>query len=139
MQSLVDDGKIKARTKWKDIYPLVKEDERYLKVLGNPGSNPLEMFWDAVDIMDQKLDAKLVVVDVAIENYERSKVPDKDGDVPMEDGAAPPNPRFSVEVDTTHEQFTSYLKGIQDEKLDALSAKDLAEIFRAVSASFRSR
>ena len=39
---------IKARCKWKDVYPLFQDDERYLKLLGEPGSNPiwtLLTFW----------------------------------------------------------------------------------------------
>lgn len=28
-------------------------------MLGNPGSNPLEMFWDVVDELDQALDIKI--------------------------------------------------------------------------------
>ncbi|EEB90287.1 hypothetical protein MPER_11522, partial [Moniliophthora perniciosa FA553] len=36
LQGLVNSGKIKARTKWKEIYPLFKDDERYINMLGNP-------------------------------------------------------------------------------------------------------
>jgi pre-mRNA-processing factor 40 len=37
-----------------------------LKLLGNPGSNPLELFWDVVDGLDQKLDAKVEEVQAAL-------------------------------------------------------------------------
>ncbi|KAG8953364.1 hypothetical protein FRC03_011795 [Tulasnella sp. 419] len=58
LSSLQEQGHIKARTKWKAIYPLLAKDPRYLNLLGNPGSNPLELFWDVVDKLDQELDVK---------------------------------------------------------------------------------
>ena len=53
---MLDAGKIKARTKWKEVYPHFSKDERYLTLLGTPGSNPLELFWDVVDILDEALE-----------------------------------------------------------------------------------
>ncbi len=66
LQELVGAGEIKARTKWKEVYPLFKDDARYLDLLGYPGSNALELFWDVVDVFDQKLDRKIGVVEDAI-------------------------------------------------------------------------
>ena len=66
---MIESGNIKARTKWKQVYSLFRDDQRYLNMLGNPGSNPLELFWDAVDTLDQKLDAKLTVVEDAIKRH----------------------------------------------------------------------
>ncbi|KAE9399919.1 hypothetical protein BT96DRAFT_957117 [Gymnopus androsaceus JB14] len=68
LQSLVASGDIKARTKWKEVYPKFKDDDRYTNMLGNPGSNQLELFWDVVDALDQKLDAKIAVVTNALSN-----------------------------------------------------------------------
>lgn len=39
-------------TKWKDIYPSFKDDERYTNMLGQSGSNPLELFWDDLEKLD---------------------------------------------------------------------------------------
>jgi len=66
LQELVGAGEIKARTKWKEVYPLFKDDARYLDLLGYPGSNALELFWDVVDVFDQKLDRKIGVVEDAM-------------------------------------------------------------------------
>ncbi|KAH8107472.1 hypothetical protein DFH11DRAFT_1748020 [Phellopilus nigrolimitatus] len=66
LRELVDVGRIRAKSKWKDVYPDFGDDERYLGLLGIPGSNPLEPFWDVVDSLDQKLDAKVTVVEEAI-------------------------------------------------------------------------
>ena len=46
-------------TKWKEVYPLYAKDERYINMLGLPGSSPLELFWDSVDELDMELDHKV--------------------------------------------------------------------------------
>ena len=52
------EGKIKAGSKWKDVHPLIEEDERYQNLLGNRGSSPLDLFWDAVEEEDRALRIK---------------------------------------------------------------------------------
>ena len=42
-------GKIRAGTKWMDILPEVNQDPRYVAMLGQPGSTPLDLFWDTVE------------------------------------------------------------------------------------------
>ena len=43
-------GKIKAGTKWSQIFPLLRDDPRYLALVGQAsGSTPQELFWDLVD------------------------------------------------------------------------------------------
>lgn len=48
-------GKIKAGSKWTDVHPLIETDERYLGILGQPGSGPLEFFWDVVEEEERAL------------------------------------------------------------------------------------
>jgi len=48
----VKEGIIIEGTKWKEIIPLFKDDERFLNMLGQSGSNPLELFWDIVDALE---------------------------------------------------------------------------------------
>lgn len=48
-------GKIKAGTKWSSIYPLIESDDRYLSMLGQPGSSPLDLFWDIVEEEERAL------------------------------------------------------------------------------------
>lgn len=63
MKALLDElkaaEKLTSGTKWKEVYPFLKDDERYLSLLGLPGSTPLELFWDAVDQLDQALESKV--------------------------------------------------------------------------------
>jgi pre-mRNA-processing factor 40 len=51
-------GKLKASTKWKDFRELIKDDPRYVAMLGQPGSSPLELFWDMVEDEDRVLRVK---------------------------------------------------------------------------------
>ena len=41
--------KIKANTKWSDIYPYIRSDPRFLHMLGRNGSSCLDLFLDFVD------------------------------------------------------------------------------------------
>jgi pre-mRNA-processing factor 40 len=51
-------GKLKASTKWKDFRELIKDDPRYVAMLGQPGSSPLDLFWDMVEEEDRVLRSK---------------------------------------------------------------------------------
>lgn len=55
-------GTLNAKTSWMQIHPLIKEDPRYLDILGQPGSTPMELFWDLIEDLDEKLyqDRKLI-------------------------------------------------------------------------------
>ncbi|EEP78577.1 conserved hypothetical protein [Uncinocarpus reesii 1704] len=50
-------GKIKAGSKWMDLFPLIQEDIRYKHMLGQPGSTPLDLFWDVVEEEERSLRA----------------------------------------------------------------------------------
>lgn len=54
----VQEGHIKAGSKWQDIHPLITTDERYNAYLGIPGSEPIELFWDIVEEEEHKLRSK---------------------------------------------------------------------------------
>lgn len=55
LKELKSQGKIKAGTKWMNIYPLIREDPRYRGILGHPGSSPLDIFWDMVEEEERSL------------------------------------------------------------------------------------
>ena len=55
LKELRQNGKINAGTKWKTILPLVEKDERYTVMLGNPGSTPMDLFWDIVEEEERAL------------------------------------------------------------------------------------
>ncbi len=55
MDELRQKNVITAKSKWKETYPLIHTDEHYQNMLGQPGSNPLELFWDIVEELDEIL------------------------------------------------------------------------------------
>ncbi|KAH6615283.1 hypothetical protein C7974DRAFT_403615 [Boeremia exigua] len=42
-------GKLRYGTKWKEIHPLIEHEPRYTAMLGQGGSSPLDLFWDALE------------------------------------------------------------------------------------------
>lgn len=48
-------GKIKATSKWGQIFPVVENDERYTAMLGQPGSTPQDLFYDMVEEEERAL------------------------------------------------------------------------------------
>lgn len=55
LKELRSQGKIKAGTKWMNILPLIQDDPRYVAMLGQPGSTPLDLFWDTVEDEERAL------------------------------------------------------------------------------------
>ena len=48
-------GLIKAGTKWSSLLPQVEEDPRYVGMLGQSGSTPLDLFWDMLEEEERAL------------------------------------------------------------------------------------
>ncbi|GBE86371.1 Pre-mRNA-processing protein [Sparassis crispa] len=136
LQSLVDSGKLKARTKWKEVYPLLANDIRYLDMLGKPGSNPIELFWDTVDALDQELDAKLAVAEDAIRRHNKKLEAQASGAEKTEGTDAKKGeravPLFKVVSETTEEEFMAVIKAEADDAVRALKTGELLQIFRTL-------
>ena len=64
------EGNIKAGCKWAQIYPLLADDDRYRAMAGQPGSTPMDLFWDVVEEEERALRGTrndvLDVIDVSI-------------------------------------------------------------------------
>ncbi|CEG69923.1 hypothetical protein CU097_005581 [Rhizopus azygosporus] len=103
MQGLVANHKINVRTMWKDIYPLIKDDSRYLEAVGLPESTPLDMFWDVVDDLDEQL-------------YQQKKL--------VYDALKRAN--FDVTLETS---FDDYLKTLDDTVTSEVNQENLVFIF----------
>lgn len=100
-------------------------------MLGNPGSNPLELFWDAVDTLDQKLDAKLTVVEDAIKRHNERLPSSAD-----QQGEGDTNKGFKVAPNTTKEEFLAVMKANSNEAVQKLRRDDLDEIYKTVRITF---
>jgi len=101
-------------------------------MLGNPGSNPLEMFWDTVDALDQTLDQKIAVVEEAVARYNADQDASEDKAVEKQDEAREVV-RFSVAPETTAEEFLSVVKAAANDATKALSEQDLHDVYKTVS------
>lgn len=55
LRELRDQGKIKAGSKWMQVLPYFEKDPRYDAMLGQPGSTPLDLFWDIVEEEERAL------------------------------------------------------------------------------------
>jgi pre-mRNA-processing factor 40 len=56
---------ITAKSDWMNLYPRLKDDVRYQDMLGQPGSTPLELFWDMVDELGERYyQQKRIVYDI---------------------------------------------------------------------------
>lgn len=49
------EGLINASTKWTALLPHIEQDPRYVNMLGQDGSNPLELFWDMLEEEERAL------------------------------------------------------------------------------------
>ena len=105
---------------------MFKDDERYTNILGTPGSGPLELFWDIVDAMDQKLEGKIEIVEGAVRRYnEKHKLSDG---IDVDGGAV----AFKVGIETTAKAFLDVVKADEDKQVRALADEELSDVFRAV-------
>ncbi|KAI9461420.1 hypothetical protein HD554DRAFT_1504176 [Boletus coccyginus] len=120
LQELINAGKIKARSKWRQVYPTFASDERYLNLLGKPGSNPLELFWDVVDQLDQRLDAKIAAAEECIRRVE---VPN-----------ASPEDAAKVAIVIAQSTLEEFVKRVRrdPESGGKLNEEDLREVFRCL-------
>ncbi|KAL3460699.1 hypothetical protein BJX64DRAFT_262404 [Aspergillus heterothallicus] len=100
-------GVIKAGSKWANIYPAIREDPRYLGILGNSGSSPLDLFWDVLEEEERSLRGpRNDVLDV---------LDDK---------------RFDVTSKTTFEEFNSIV--ITDRRTANIDPEILQVIFQRI-------
>ena len=91
-------------------------------MLGKPGSNPIELFWDVVDDLDQKLDAKILIVEAAIQRHNTKLGSNVEGS----------SQSWSIQPETTEAGFLKVVQENGDEGSTALSPDDLTQIFTTV-------
>ncbi|CAE6542388.1 unnamed protein product [Rhizoctonia solani] len=124
LDELVKAGRIRAKTKWKAVYPLFSEDDRYLNLLGTPGSNPIELFWDVVDQFDQALEEKVARVNRAMDaralKFSASMTEDT-----LRDGI-----RGSREIEGLHDKDISEVYETFKEELNQKAAEELRKTER---------
>jgi pre-mRNA-processing factor 40 len=58
LRDLKRGGKLHARSKWVEIHNLIEDDPRYVAMLGQSGSTPLDLFFDELEVEEDKLRSK---------------------------------------------------------------------------------
>ncbi|KAL4813725.1 hypothetical protein BDW67DRAFT_192730 [Aspergillus spinulosporus] len=107
LNELRSKGVIKAGSKWSKIYPTIREDPRYLGILGNSGSSPLDLFWDVVEEEERSLRGpRNDVLDVLDDN------------------------RFNVTSKTTFEEFNAVVSS--DRRTAKIDPEILQVIFQRI-------
>lgn len=71
LHELRRDGVLTRQSKWKDLYPRIKKDERYENLLGMQGSSPLDLWMDAVDDMQVDVERAAEKVQQALRRGEK--------------------------------------------------------------------
>ncbi|ORX38961.1 hypothetical protein BD324DRAFT_617994 [Kockovaella imperatae] len=87
LQELQTKGQLTRTSKWKNTFRLVKNDERYLALLGPQGSSPLDLWMDAVDDISEEVERAAEKVEKVLEDTNRE-----------------------VKVDTSWEEFEKWVK-----------------------------
>lgn len=114
LQELVATGDLVAGSQWSQIYPLVSRDVRYLSLLGQPGSTPLDLFWDRVDELDVEAEEQMLFLD----------------EVARAKGVV-------VGEETAEDEFVKALEG--DERVDKMGKDAVKKAFERVRPGFRDR
>lgn len=65
-----EQGWIRAGVAWPDVYQRIKDDQRFTSMLGQRGSTPLDLFFDAVDACEQRVEARTAAVTELIKKAE---------------------------------------------------------------------
>lgn len=108
------DGQITAITKWKDLLPLVADDERYHALLTTHGSSPLDLFWDIIDEEERALRPK--------RNFALDVLEDK---------------RYEMTTKTTLDEFSDVMKS--DSRTSAFKDSELCVIYERLMGKIRKR
>lgn len=66
LHELQTEGKLTRLSKWKDLYPAIREDPRYKALLGMQGSSPIDLFMDIVDDLAEETERTVEKVERAI-------------------------------------------------------------------------
>ncbi|KAF8476045.1 hypothetical protein BDZ91DRAFT_689892 [Kalaharituber pfeilii] len=104
LDKLRSEGHIRAGTKWMHIHPLIKDDPRYTNMLGQPGSTPLDLFWDKMEEVDRDIRLK--------KNFLLDVIEEK---------------RFEISHKTTFDEFAAFVR--TDSRTASLDHDTLVVLF----------
>lgn len=71
LHELQDRGDLTRSSQWKHTVPKIKKDERYIALLGMPGSSPLDLWMDMVDDMGEEAERAAEKIEKALAKEEK--------------------------------------------------------------------
>lgn len=71
LKELDHNGELTRTSKFKDTYPKIKNDERYIALLGLSGSSPLELWMDAVDDIGEEVERAAEKINNALSKVDK--------------------------------------------------------------------
>ena len=117
-------NKIKAGSTWTKIHPLIVNDDRYVAILGQSGSTPIDLFWDIVEEEERALRSTrndvLDVLDVSVIPF-----------ILNDEANVSQDKKFEVQQKTTFEEFFSLTQS--DRRTANIDRDALSLIFERVS------
>lgn len=87
LHELKADGTLKRTTKWKEVYPKFRDDQRYTDLLGLNGSSPLDLWMDMVDDLAEESERAAEKVEKGLKGIEKE-----------------------IKLDTTEEEYAGWIK-----------------------------
>ena len=81
------DGTLTRTTKWKEVYPKIRDDERYSNLLGLNGSSPLDLWMDMVDDLAEESERAAEKVEKGFKGIEKE-----------------------IKLDTTEDEYLAWIK-----------------------------
>ncbi|XP_074658879.1 pre-mRNA-processing factor 40 homolog A-like isoform X1 [Tubulanus polymorphus] len=97
LEELHESGKLHSMSLWIDLFPIIREDIRFLNMLGQPGSTPLDLFKFYVEDLKARFhDEKKIIKEIIREK------------------------NYQIEVTTSFEEFGLWL--MEDKRAGALDA-----------------
>lgn len=80
LNDMKQDNLFSVNSTFKEVFPYIKDDQSFLRMLGRPGSSPLELFWDIIEEQNILLRAqKDIVFNYMLEkNFKILEHPKKD-------------------------------------------------------------
>jgi pre-mRNA-processing factor 40 len=130
LRELSDAGTLRAGTKWKEVYEFLRDDPRYLAMLGQQGSTPLELFWDALEEEEGKFRIQrryaLEVLEVCWPNHNTEVIAN-----------ATQINQFEVKLTTPFEEFLGTMR--LDPRTANLDEQSLRAIYAYVIAKVKKR
>ncbi|EGW34513.1 uncharacterized protein SPAPADRAFT_149506 [Spathaspora passalidarum NRRL Y-27907] len=111
-KTLLQTLKIEAVTTFKDVLPILENEDSFIEICGRNGSSPLELFWDIVDEKKQLLKVKKDLVEGVLLDLKNQD----------------PEANSMENLLKSQEELISKLSQVKDDRLSSFDFKETHEL-----------